>query len=160
MGLGVSLAAGGRSVGPANKKPRAMGSRGDVSPSGLSSRTAPPSWLRRGQPCKGAGTPWGLAPLSLLAFFRLTLAFLAALLQRPGAWSPAPAPVFSESGPFQEGRALAAFGARDYSGPEVNGVFRNGNDCGDVRRLPGDLNCYQANQSTFCMKTMQPQTRS
>ena len=71
MGWVVSCATGGQSVGPANKKPRAMGSRGGVSPSGLSSRTATPSWLRRAQPCKGAGTLWDLNRL-----------------QRPGTCSP------------------------------------------------------------------------
>ena len=49
----------GRSVGRPIKKPRAMGSRGDVSPSGLSSRTATPSWLRWVQPCKGDRNPMG-----------------------------------------------------------------------------------------------------
>lgn len=54
---------------------------------------------------------------------------------------------------------LRDFWFRDYAGPEVNGVFRNDNPYGDARRLPGDLNCYQAKQSTFCMERMQPQSR-
>jgi hypothetical protein len=52
------------------------------------------------------------------------------------------------------------FWFRDYAGPEVNGFFRNDNLYGDARRLPGDLNCHQAKQSTFCMQPMRAPSNS
>jgi hypothetical protein len=55
---------------------------------------------------------------------------------------------------------LKEFWFRDYAGPEINGVFRNDNPYGDARRLPGELNCYQAKQSTFCMEHMRAPTDS
>jgi hypothetical protein len=91
-----------------------MGARGGVNPSGLSSRTAPSSWLRWAQPCKGPGTLWGLTPLTLLAFFRRAHSFLAGLLQRPGACSLAAAPVLPGPTPFQQEHALAAFEQGDW----------------------------------------------
>ena len=50
----------------------------------------------------------------MLAFFQRALSFLAALLQRPGACSPAAAPVSSELAPFQQEHALAAFEQGDW----------------------------------------------
>ena len=45
-------------------------------------------------------------------------------------------------------------------GLEVNDVFRNDNSYGDARRLPGEVNCYQAKQSTFCMQPMRATSSS
>ena len=50
----------------------------------------------------------------MLAFFRRALSFLAALLQRPGAYAPALAPVCPEPAPFQQEHALAAFEQGDW----------------------------------------------
>ena len=58
------------------------------------------------------------------------------------------------------GSLLRDFWFRDYAGPEVNGVFRNDNSYGDARRLPGEVNCYQAKQSTFCMQPMRAPSSS
>ena len=50
----------------------------------------------------------------MLAFFRRALTLLAALLQRPGACTPAAAPVPPEPTPFQQEHALAAFEQGDW----------------------------------------------
>ncbi len=50
----------------------------------------------------------------MLAFFRRALSFLAALLHRPGACSPALAPVCPEPTSFQQEHALAAFEQGDW----------------------------------------------
>ena len=55
---------------------------------------------------------------------------------------------------------LKDFWFRDYAGPEENGVMRNDNPYGDARRLPGELNCYQAKASTFCMQLMRALSNS
>ena len=55
---------------------------------------------------------------------------------------------------------LKDFWFRDYAGSEENGVMRNDNPYGDASRLPGELNCYQAKESTFCMQPMRAPSKS
>ena len=64
------------------------------------------------------GTLWGLAPLSLLAFFQRALSFLAALLQRPSACPSAARPLFPRS-PLPASRSTPSPAAVTTAGPLI-----------------------------------------